>query len=55
VNEAWRVVGLITGRGGWQERIGLSPEDDPAEGKHFTPWGDLQRIGDGVVTASNSA
>jgi sporulation protein YlmC with PRC-barrel domain len=52
VNETWRVIGLITGRGGWQERIGLSPEGDPQEGEHFVPWESVQEIGDGVVTVA---
>jgi sporulation protein YlmC with PRC-barrel domain len=55
VNEAWRVVGLITGRAGWQERIGLSPEGDPAEGETFTPWESVQDIGSGLVTVADSA
>lgn len=50
VNEAWRVVGLITGRGGWKERIGLSLEGDPAQGEAFTPWASVQQIDGGVVT-----
>jgi sporulation protein YlmC with PRC-barrel domain len=55
VNEAWRVVGLITGRMGWKERIGLSPEGDPAEGETFTSWENVQNIGSGVVTVADSA
>jgi sporulation protein YlmC with PRC-barrel domain len=54
VNEAWRVVGLIAGRMGWQERIGVSPEGDPAEGETFTPWDSVQDIGDGVVTVARA-
>jgi sporulation protein YlmC with PRC-barrel domain len=54
VNEAWRVVGLITGRSGWKERIGLSPEGDPAEGETFTPWQSVQDIGSGLVTVADS-
>jgi sporulation protein YlmC with PRC-barrel domain len=55
VNEAWRVVGLIAGRRGWKERIGLSPERDPAEGETFTPWEAVQNIGSGLVTVADSA
>ena len=55
VNEAWRVTGLIAGRMGWEERIGLSPEGDPTEGKAFIPWKSVQTIGDGVVTITAPA
>jgi sporulation protein YlmC with PRC-barrel domain len=55
VNEAWRVVGLITGRMGWKERIGISPEGDSAEGKTFKPWESVQKIGSGLVTIADSA
>jgi sporulation protein YlmC with PRC-barrel domain len=55
VNEAWRVVGLITGRMGWKDRIGLSPEGDPAAGETFTPWESVQNIGSGIVTVADSA
>jgi sporulation protein YlmC with PRC-barrel domain len=55
VNESWRVVGLITGRTGWKERIGLSTEGDPAEGETFTPWEAVQDIASGVVTVTDSA
>jgi sporulation protein YlmC with PRC-barrel domain len=55
VNEAWRVIGLITGRGGWQERIGVSPEGDPHEGEHFVPWRAVAEVGDGVVTVVATA
>jgi sporulation protein YlmC with PRC-barrel domain len=54
VNEDWRVIGLIVGRGGWQERIGLAPEGDPSEGKHFLAWDSVEDIGDGVITVSDS-
>jgi sporulation protein YlmC with PRC-barrel domain len=53
VNEAWRVVGLITGRWGWQERIGVSPEDDPAEGETFIPWDSVLELGPGVVRVAD--
>ena len=55
VNEAWRVTGLISGKGGWQERIGLSPEGDPNEAEHFVPWKSVEDIGDGVVTIADAA
>jgi sporulation protein YlmC with PRC-barrel domain len=55
VNEAWQVVGLITGRMGWKERIGLSPEGDPSAGEGFVPWEAVQEIGSGVVTVADSA
>jgi sporulation protein YlmC with PRC-barrel domain len=55
VNEGWRVIGLITGGGGWQERIGLSPEGDPNEGEHFVPWGAVSQVGDRVVTVAETA
>jgi hypothetical protein len=50
VNETWRVTGLITGRGGWKERIGLAVEADPGEGEHFTPWEAILEIAGGTVT-----
>jgi sporulation protein YlmC with PRC-barrel domain len=52
VNESWRVTGLITGRMGWKERIGLSPEGDPAEGETFTPWESVVELSPGVVTVA---
>jgi sporulation protein YlmC with PRC-barrel domain len=52
INEAWRVTGLIAGRMGWEERIGLSPEGDPTEGETFIPWESVQEIGDRAVTIS---
>jgi sporulation protein YlmC with PRC-barrel domain len=55
VNEPWRIVGLIVGRMGWKERIGLLPEGDPAEGKTFMPWESVQSIGSGLVTVADSA
>jgi sporulation protein YlmC with PRC-barrel domain len=55
VNETWQVVGLITGRMGWKERVGLSAEGDPAEGETFTPWEAVLEIGSGAVTVADSA
>jgi sporulation protein YlmC with PRC-barrel domain len=55
VNEAWRVVGLITGRMGWKERIGISPEGDPGDGESFHPWESVQNIGSGLITIADSA
>jgi sporulation protein YlmC with PRC-barrel domain len=55
INEAWRVTGLIAGRMGWEERIGLSPEEDPTEGEAFIPWESVQEIGAGSVTVADSA
>jgi sporulation protein YlmC with PRC-barrel domain len=49
VNEAWRVIGLITGRMGWKERIGLSSEGDPSAGEAFTAWTSVLEIGSGRV------
>ena len=54
VNESWRVMGLIAGRGGWKERIGLSPEGDPEEGEAFITWGSVQGIGSGTVTVAGA-
>jgi sporulation protein YlmC with PRC-barrel domain len=53
VNEAWRVTGLVAGRMGWEERIGLSPEGDPTEGEIFIPWQAVQDLAPGVVTVSD--
>jgi sporulation protein YlmC with PRC-barrel domain len=55
VNETWRVVGLITGRMGWKERIGISPEGDPGAGESFQPWESVQNIGSGLITIADSA
>jgi sporulation protein YlmC with PRC-barrel domain len=55
VNEIWRVVGLITGRAGWKERIGVAPEGEPTEGETFTPWEAIQDVSSGVVTVTRSA
>jgi hypothetical protein len=53
VNEAWRVTGLITGRMGWKERIGLSPEGDPSPGEAFTAWTSVLEIGSGRVVVGD--
>ena len=53
VNEAWRVTGLIAGRGGWRERVGVWPERDPAQAEGFTPWDSVLELGDGTVTVSD--
>ena len=55
VNEAWRVTGLISGKGGWRERIGLAPEGDAGEGERFIAWDAVEDIGDGLVTVSDVA
>ena len=52
VNEAWRVTGLITGREGWKERIGVSPEGDPEPGELFTPWQSVVEIASGTVAVA---
>jgi sporulation protein YlmC with PRC-barrel domain len=52
VNEVWRVTGLIAGREGWRERIGVSPEGDPSPGEFFTPWKSVVEIGAGTVTVA---
>jgi sporulation protein YlmC with PRC-barrel domain len=53
VNEPWRVVGLVSGRTGWMERIGISPEAEPDEAKNFTPWASVQAITAGALTISD--
>jgi hypothetical protein len=53
VNEAWRVVGLIAGRSGWRERIGVSPEGDPAEGETFIRWDSALELGPGLVRVAD--
>jgi sporulation protein YlmC with PRC-barrel domain len=53
VNEAWRVIGLVAGRGGWRERIGLAPEGDPELRQGFIPWRSVEDISAGVVTISS--
>jgi sporulation protein YlmC with PRC-barrel domain len=53
VNEAWQVVGLLTGRAGWKERIGASPEGDPSPGDFIVPWGSVLEIGSGTVFAAD--
>ncbi len=55
VNEPWRVVGLISGRSGWKERIGLFPEGAPSSGETFVPWDSVVQIGSGTVTIADSA
>jgi sporulation protein YlmC with PRC-barrel domain len=52
VNEEWRIVGLISGRAGWKERIGLAPEGEPAESETFIPWDAVLAIGDRTVTVA---
>jgi sporulation protein YlmC with PRC-barrel domain len=53
VNEAWRVTGLITGREGWKERIGVSPEGDPSPGEFFIPWQSVVEISSGTVAVAD--
>jgi sporulation protein YlmC with PRC-barrel domain len=53
VNEAWRVTGLISGRPGWKERIGLTPEDRSPR-RAFAPWESLLEIGPSAVTVADS-
>jgi sporulation protein YlmC with PRC-barrel domain len=53
VNEAWRVTGLIAGRWGWRQRIGMSSEGDPLSGEDFTPWASVLDLADGVVTVAD--
>jgi sporulation protein YlmC with PRC-barrel domain len=55
VNEAWRLVGLICGRMGWRERIGMSPEGDPTPGESFVPWDSVQDLAHGRVTIADTA
>ncbi|MFL5907502.1 MAG: hypothetical protein ACJ75Z_07905 [Solirubrobacterales bacterium] len=55
VNEAWRVVGLLIGRAGLRERIGVSFEEEPVPGPSFVPWQAVQGIAEGVVTVSDAA
>jgi sporulation protein YlmC with PRC-barrel domain len=55
VNEPWQVIGLIAGRGGWIERIGLTPEGDPNKNERLIEWGALEDVADGVVTVSDGA
>jgi sporulation protein YlmC with PRC-barrel domain len=55
INEAWRVIGLVTGREGWKERIGVSPEGEPSPGRFFTPWESVVEIGSGTVAVADSA
>jgi sporulation protein YlmC with PRC-barrel domain len=53
INEAWRLVGLLAGRGGLQERIGMRVEGDPVPGGAFIPWEAVQDLGPGVVTVAD--
>ncbi|HEX3561233.1 MAG TPA: hypothetical protein VHU24_00230 [Solirubrobacterales bacterium] len=53
VNEAWRVSGLIAGRWGWRERIGVWPEGDPDHPEIFTPWASVRELADGIVTVAD--
>jgi sporulation protein YlmC with PRC-barrel domain len=53
VNEAWRPVGLLIGRVGLQERIGMSFEEDPVPGQSFIPWDAIQDLAPGVVTVAD--
>jgi sporulation protein YlmC with PRC-barrel domain len=55
VNEAWRVIGLITGRMGWMERIGVSAEGDASTGEAFIPWESVLEIGSGTIVIADSA
>jgi sporulation protein YlmC with PRC-barrel domain len=55
VNEPWRVTGLIAGTMAWKERIGLSPEGDPAQGESFVAWESVQDLGAAIVTVADSA
>lgn len=55
VNEPWRPVGLLVGRAGIRERIGMSFEDDPVPGSSFIPWEAVQDLASGVVTVAESS
>jgi hypothetical protein len=55
VNEAWRVIGLLIGRSGLQERIGMSVESDPVPSERFLPWDAVQDLVPGVVMVSDDA
>jgi sporulation protein YlmC with PRC-barrel domain len=52
VNEDWRVTGLITGRSGWKQRIGATPEGEAAGGT-LTPWNSVQELRSGVVVVGD--
>jgi hypothetical protein len=54
VNEAWRPVGLLIGRVGLQERIGMSFEEDPVPSEDFIPWDTVQDIAPGLVTVADA-
>lgn len=53
VNEPWRIIGLLHGRGGLQERIGMTVEGDPVPRGSFTPWSAVRDLSPGVVTISD--
>jgi sporulation protein YlmC with PRC-barrel domain len=53
VNEAWRVTGLVCGRMGWQERIGVSSEGDPVEGLTVVPWDSVLELAPGAITIAD--
>lgn len=55
VNEPWRPVGLLVGRAGLLERIGVSFEDDPVPGQSFIPWDAVQELAPGVVTVGETS
>jgi sporulation protein YlmC with PRC-barrel domain len=55
INEAWRVIGLLIGRPGLQERIGVSIEGDPVPSANFIAWNAVQDLAPGVVTVSDTA
>jgi len=52
VKEDWRPVGLLIGRPGLQERIGMSFEEDPVPSKSFIPWDAVQDLAPGLVTVA---
>jgi sporulation protein YlmC with PRC-barrel domain len=49
VNEAWRPIGLLINRGGLEERIGMSFEEDLVPGDSFVPWDAVQEFAPGLV------
>jgi sporulation protein YlmC with PRC-barrel domain len=52
VNEPWRIVGLLVGRLGWRERIGVVPEQQPGEATYLIPWDSVQDVRPGQVIVS---
>lgn len=50
VNESWRVVGLITGRMGWKERIGMVHEADSTQSENFVSWDSVKDLVPGALT-----